>query len=104
MSKADTFNDILEIVARETEIEAEMILSSSCRQREVVDARYMLVNALQRHGFYNNSIAAMMNLSLRSVEIMTERFQDRQKRGGIMFKLAFSKILKQIRNNAAITA
>lgn len=103
MSKADTFNAILEIVARETEIEAETILSS-CRRREVVDARYMLVNALQRHGFYNGTISDMMNLSIRSVEIMTERFQDRQKRSGIMFKLAFSKVLKQIRNNAVITA
>lgn len=101
MSKADTFNDILEIVARETEIETDVILSS-CRRREVVDARYMLVNALQRHGFYNNSIATMMNLSIRAVEIMTERFQDRQEQSGFMFKLISSRISKHIRSLTAI--
>lgn len=101
MSKADTFNAILEIVARETEIEAEVILSP-CRRREVVDARYMLVNALQRHGFYNNSIANMMKLSIRAVEIMTERFQNRQEQSGFMFKLISSRISKHIQSLTAI--
>lgn len=102
MSKADTFNEILEIVARETGIDAETILSP-CRRREVVDARYMLVNALHRHGFYNDSISAMMNLSRRAVEIITEQFRDRQEQSGYMFKLTYSRISKQIRTLAAST-
>lgn len=42
MCKADIFNEIIQIVSRETEIAPKVILSGS-KEAEVVDARYLLV-------------------------------------------------------------
>lgn len=47
MCKADIFNEIIQIVSRETEIAPKVILSGS-KEAEVVDARYLLVYFLLR--------------------------------------------------------
>lgn len=51
MCKADIFNEIIQIVSRETEIAPKVILSGS-KEAEVVDARYLLVYFLFKEGFY----------------------------------------------------
>ena len=50
MCKADIFNEIIQIVSRETEIAPKVILSGS-KEAEVVDARYLLVYFLFKEGF-----------------------------------------------------
>ena len=55
MCKADIFNEIIQIVSRETEIAPKVILSGS-KEAEVVDARYLLVYFLFKEGFYPSQI------------------------------------------------
>ena len=62
--KTEIFAKILDIVANETELTSEQILSC-CRTAETVDARYMLVHLLRREGIYISEIAHMMNFSRR---------------------------------------
>ena len=47
MCKEDIFNEIIQVVSRETEISPRIILSGS-KETEVVDARYLLVYFLLR--------------------------------------------------------
>lgn len=54
--KTEIFAKILDIVANETELTSEQILSC-CRTAETVDARYMLVHLLRREGIYISEIA-----------------------------------------------
>lgn len=56
MCKADIFNEIIQVVSRETEIAPKVILSGS-KEAEVVDARYLLVYFLFKEGFYPSQIA-----------------------------------------------
>ena len=50
MCKEDIFNEIIQVVSRETEISPRIILSGS-KETEVVDARYFLVYFLSKEGF-----------------------------------------------------
>ena len=65
--KTEIFAKILDIVANETELTSEQILSC-CRTAETVDARYMLVHLLRREGIYISEIARMMHFSRRGIE------------------------------------
>lgn len=62
--KTEIFAKILDIVANETELTSEQILSC-CRTAETVDARYMLAHLLRREGIYISEIARMMHFSRR---------------------------------------
>lgn len=65
--KTEIFAKILDIVANETELTSEQILSC-CRTAETVDARYMLAHLLRREGIYISEIARMMHFSRRGIE------------------------------------
>ena len=75
--KTEIFAKILDIVANETELTSEQILSC-CRTAETVDARYMLVHLLRREGIYISEIARMMHFSRRGIEKMLSQFEDRR--------------------------
>lgn len=69
-------SEILRIVAAETEIEAEKIMSKS-RNCEVVDARHICIELLYKSGMYISRIAEIMKLTPRSVHYVLTDFDDR---------------------------
>lgn len=91
MCKSDIFNQILDVVANETEIERTEILSAS-KKAEVVDARYMLVYALHQKGFYYSEIARMSNITRQAVSRMILRFDIRYFQGGKIFETTLKRI------------
>lgn len=91
MCKSDIFNQILDVVANETEIERTEILSA-CKKAEIVDARYMLVYALYRKGFYYSEIARMSNITRQAVSRMILRFDIRFFQGGKIFETTLNRI------------
>lgn len=97
MCKTEMFNKILSVVAEETEIPAECILSR-CKRREIVDARYILVRMMHKSGYYTSSIAAYLNFSRRAVEKMVELFDERQKQSGRIFTLLMERVANKLRN------
>lgn len=60
------FLDIVNEVAKETEIPADLIMSKKMVQ-EIVDARHIVVKLLYDLGFYKRQIAEKMNISVRAV-------------------------------------
>lgn len=98
MCKTEMFNKILSVVAEETEIPAECILSR-CKRREIVDARYILVRMMHRSGYYTPTIATYLNVSRRAVEKMVELFDERQKQNGRMFTLSIERVANKLRNS-----
>lgn len=94
--KTEIFAKILDIVANETELTSEQILSC-CRTAETVDARYILVHLLRREGMYISEIARMMNFSRRGIEKMLSQFEDRLSQSGHIFKVTFERIANKVR-------
>lgn len=83
MCKEDIFNEIIQVVSRETEISPRIILSGS-KETEVVDARYLLVYFLSKEGFYPSRIALLVRKTKRSVNYMLSNFSSRVRCGKMM--------------------
>lgn len=94
--KTEIFAKILDIVANETELTSEQILSC-CRTAETVDARYMLAHLLRREGIYISEIARMMHFSRRGVEKMLSQFDDRLAQSGPLFQITLKRIANKVR-------
>lgn len=97
MYKSSIFSHILAIVSEETEVSEELILSS-CRQAEVVDARYILVRLLHEAGFYIRTIATLIHKTDKSVHHILSDF-DNRKRYGKMLSINYEITRKELRNN-----
>lgn len=69
MCKEDIFNEIIQVVSRET---------------EVVDARYLLVYFLSKEGFYPSRIALLVHKTKRAVNYMLSNFSSRVRCGKMM--------------------
>lgn len=69
MCKEDIFNEIIQVVSRET---------------EVVDARYLLVYFLSKEGFYPSQIALLVRKTKRAVNYMLSNFSSRVRCGKMM--------------------
>lgn len=67
MCKSEIFAELLDAVAKETEISKELILSE-CKKSDVVDARSILVKLLSDKGFYPTQIAEMMNKKYHTIK------------------------------------
>ncbi len=83
MCKEDIFNEIIQVVSRETEISTRIILSGS-KETEVVDARYLLVYFLSKEGFYPSRIALLVHKTKRAVNYMLSNFSSRVRCGKMM--------------------
>ena len=94
--KTEIFAKILDIVANETELTSEQILSC-CLTAETVDARYMLAHLLRREGIYISEIARMMHFSRRGVEKMLSQFDDRLAQSGPLFQITLKRIANKVR-------
>ena len=97
MCKSEIFERIVRVVAEETEIPRERILSKS-KNAELVDARYLLVHFLWRRGFHVPVISDLMNYSRRPVEKMISQFDLRRRQSGRMFETLLVRIASKLRS------
>lgn len=98
MCKSEIFAKILQVVAQETEVSAEQILSSK-KDEETVDARYLLVHFLSRQGFSQSSIAKFICKNIRTVNNIITGFSGRQ-RNRKMFGINLENIRNTLGNNS----
>lgn len=98
MRKIDLFNEILECVANETELNAEKIVSRD-KTYEVVDARYLLIYFLVHRGFYIKYIAEQTHLTSQGVRQILRNFESRRKQSGKMFETTLLQISKKLEIN-----
>ncbi len=97
MSKAfDIANNVIDIVARETDMSKGSIMSST-RNSEVVDARHMVIKILHSRGLYPSRIARIMGLSVRAVHYVITSFDDRMT-GNKSLAMTYERIAKQLGN------
>ncbi len=102
MRKSEIFNTVLDVVATETEVSQACILSR-CKRHEVVDARHMLCHFLLQQGMPLPVVAEKMGCTLRNIEKIKERFENRQEQGGRVFDFAFERISNILRNTLETT-
>lgn len=96
MCKSKIFADILQIVANQTEISSERILSNA-KEVEIVDARAILVSILHEHGFYPKQIAYHINKTGASVRYLISTFDERRN-ANKMIAINMQNIRKQLEN------
>ena len=72
----EIFARTLEVVSEVTEVPPETIVSKD-KHEEAVDARYMLVYLLYKHGLYPSAIARYTGLSVRTINTITSAFPQR---------------------------
>ena len=76
MYKAKIFQETIEAVADETEVEREQILSNN-KDEEIVDARSILVRIMNERGLYPIQISRISGICQRSVSRFLIGFKDR---------------------------
>lgn len=76
MNKSEIFAKILSAVSTATDVPPGTILSSNICE-DTVDARYILVHLLGRHGFYPSQTASMMGCTRRCVNKLLSNFSTR---------------------------
>lgn len=76
-----TFEEILEVVAKISEVDAADILSHS-KKAEVVDARHIFVQLLVEHEWYPARIARKLGVTEGTVSRALDHLQDRCKFSG----------------------
>lgn len=98
MCKSEIFNQVLSVIESETEIRRTEILSAN-KRAEVVDARYMLVYALHKKGFYFREIAHVSHITRQAVSRMISRFDIRRFQGGKIFETTLKRVCKSLEIN-----
>ena len=88
-----TFEEILEVVAKIAEVDAQAILSKN-KTAEVVDARHIFVQLLVEQGWYQARSARKMGIKEGTVSSMLDHFNDRCKHGGFYI----NKVLQTARD------
>lgn len=98
MKKNILFAEVLQVVASETDLAGE-IITSTCRTREAVDARYMLVAALLRKGLYRSDVAKFLRVSRQAIGAISNSFESRCKASGKWFEMIWQNICKALEIN-----
>lgn len=83
MCKTQIFNDILQIVSEETEINEALILSDN-KSTAVVDARSILVDILREKGLYPVQIAEYLHKTPAGIRNLISKFENRKRSNGIL--------------------
>ena len=76
MYKVQIFQEVLDAVINETEIDAQLILSNN-KEEEVVDARSIVVKVMNEKGLYPIQISSITGLCIRSVNRFLIGFKER---------------------------
>ena len=90
----EDFYNALQVVSKVTEISEEDILSKS-RKMEVVEARVLLITALNSQGYHPMQIASKMDMAVSSVKALMDSFEQRTKSNGIFNKM-YSEIMRKL--------
>lgn len=98
MRKTELFQQILECVANQTELNVDKILSAD-KTYEVVDARYLLIYFLTREGFYASYIAQQTHLTPQGVRQIMRNFENRRKQSGKFFEINLQYIRHKLDTN-----
>ena len=88
------FYNALQIVSDVTEISQEDILSKS-RKMENVEARTLLITALNSQGYHPIQIANKMDMAVNSVKALMDTFPQRGKSNGIFNKM-YIEIMRKL--------
>lgn len=91
------FERTLAAVSEVTEIDKELILSS-CRQMEYVEARVLLIKALNEQGYHYMHIARVMNRAVPSIRALLDSFQQRCE-SSVIFSKLHKEIQRKIEGN-----
>lgn len=94
-------SSVIDLVADELEISRELILSKS-RTAEAVDARHLAIRLLHGKDIYPSRIAAIFNLSPRSIHYIITTFDTRLQTNKSL-RNNYAKIAKQLGSNSEIT-
>lgn len=81
MCRTKIFKSTLEIVARETEVQPNDIVSGS-RRAEVVDARCILIYFLFDQGLNSTEIAGHLNMTPQSIRRLRRLYDERLEQKG----------------------
>ena len=76
MYKMQIYQNTIEAVVMETEIEREKILSG-CKEEETIDARSLLIRLLYEQGLYPPQISKLTGICARSVNRFIISFKER---------------------------
>lgn len=93
---------VLDLVAEELDVPKEQILSKS-RIAEVVDARHTAVKLLHSNNVYPAKIAAVFDVSPRSIHYVITSFDARIQTNRSL-RNSFAKLAKKLGENCEITA
>lgn len=72
-------------------------ITTRCSQREVVDARQMVIYALAEQGFTSRRIATQMCVTQRYVQHVISKFDDKM-RYDKAFRNSYERVAQQLRN------
>lgn len=98
MKKGELFNNILELVAQETDL-SQFEITSKSRIAEIVDARCLFVRLLSDVGFYPSDIAKRINLTQRAVNYILTDFDSRISTRKYL-RNCYEKLKKHTSNNS----
>lgn len=96
--KQELFDRVLQIVAEETEITPDVILSTN-KTVEVVDARHILVVSLLDCGLYVGTIALLSGMTSQAVRKIRNEFETRLKTSNNIFKINYKNIRNSLESN-----
>lgn len=93
---------VIDLVAEELEVQKELIISKS-RKAEVVDARHMSARLLHYCNVYPSRIAAVFDVSPRSIHYIITSFDARIQTNRAL-RNSFAKLAKELGENCETTA
>lgn len=100
MCKSELLQQSLDVVSDVTGVSGDMILSS-CKNMEVVDARFLLIRMLTKIGFYPRQIAEFLHKTPASVRYSIDGYGPRESVNHMM-EIYWQNISKRIENNSSI--
>ena len=95
--KTIIFNEILNAVEQITEVRRDHILSRE-KEREIVDARSLVIHYLCINGFTKSQTARLTGHSRQCVSVLEEGFRNRQEANGNIMSILIQQI-----NNIVVT-
>ncbi len=102
MPATDLYRTVLSAVAEESEIPEDKILSP-CKERETVDARYVLVYLLhKRLGLYPSRIKAVTGICERSINYILTFYEQRYNQSNYLRTIA-ANVAHKLRTNSEST-
>lgn len=94
MYKMQIFQEVLNAVSEETEIDKILILSNS-KEEEVIDARSTLVRIMNEKGLYPLQISRLTGVCIRSVNRFLNGFDERSNSRTIM-RINYEKVRTKV--------